>query len=322
MIRVIYLMLTLLVYGAHVDKVYAGDFKIASGGIGGKYYVIANYLCKYMLENNLVNVCNNIATEGSVNNLELLSNKEADLILSQEDAAYFNYKGDGEFFLRKNKSLRKLFTMYSGTFNIIVRKDSDISDIYALKGRRLELFGVKSGTFLAAKVYARGYGYVNADYENFNITDKPLAESFTKLCNNEIDAVFSIAGHISPAIKDAFNSCELRFLDIPEDKHIDKITEKYPFYNRVVIPALTYKGQHKEVKTLGVYATIITNTTLSEDFIYYFMKIFYSGLPTMAEAEYELHFNIPKEVHISNKNNAIPYHPGAIKFFREINIIK
>jgi len=110
----------------------------------------------------------------------------------------------------------------------------------------------------------------------------------------------------------------IRILSIPSDK-VSQLTKKYPFLSPAVIPANTYKNQPSEVKTVAVAAVLISSSELKEDVVYKLTKALFDNQAELAVAHAK-----GKELNIKTAVTgvSIPFHPGAIKYYKEKGAMK
>jgi len=152
---------------------------------------------------------------------------------------------------------------------------------------------------------------VKAQYLSF-------AESAEQFKDKHIDAFFVTAGIPNAAITDVAVMHSIRILSIPSDK-VSQLTKKYPFLSPAVIPANTYKNQPSEVKTVAVAAVLISSSELKEDVVYKLTKALFDNQAELAVAHAK-----GKELNIKTAVTgvSIPFHPGAIKYYKEKGAMK
>ncbi|MEI8189375.1 MAG: TAXI family TRAP transporter solute-binding subunit, partial [candidate division NC10 bacterium] len=104
-----------------------------------------------------------------------------------------------------------------------------------------------------------------------------------------------------------------------EDAMVAKITKQYPFLAPAKIPANTYKGQTEDVKTIAVMAVLIALPKLSEQVGYNITKALIENQAELASAHAK-----GKELSLQGavKGVSIPFHPGALKYFKEKGALK
>ncbi len=97
------------------------------------------------------------------------------------------------------------------------------------------------------------------------------------------------------------------------------MTKKYPFLSPAIIPANTYKNQPSEVKTVAVAAVLIASSELKEDIVYQLTRTLFENQSELASAHAK-----GKELNLKTAVTgvSIPFHPGAIKYYREKGAMK
>jgi TRAP transporter TAXI family solute receptor len=85
------------------------------------------------------------------------------------------------------------------------------------------------------------------------------------------------------------------------------------------LPAQTYKDQTSPVKTVAVSAVLIASADVKEDVAYTMVK-------TLFESQSELAAGHAKGKELNFKTAAsgvsVPFHPGAVRFYREKGFMK
>ena len=83
-----------------------------------------------------------------------------------------------------------------------------------------------------------------------------------------------------------------------------------------MIPAGTYSNQAEDVITVGIKATIIANSQVSDDQAYTIVKTIFEGKDAITEAHAK-----GAELDLDYASTCgLPYHPGAAKYFAEQGI--
>ena len=94
---------------------------------------------------------------------------------------------------------------------------------------------------------------------------------------------------------------------------------KYNYYTLTTIPGGTYKGTDKDTPALAIKATLAVNAKLDTDTVYEMTKALFSNLPELATAHAK-----GKEVSAEKAVTgvSVPFHPGAVKYFKELGLMK
>jgi TRAP transporter TAXI family solute receptor len=110
----------------------------------------------------------------------------------------------------------------------------------------------------------------------------------------------------------------IRILTVPADMAA-KLTAKYPFLAAAVVPAGTYKNQAQDVTTVAVNAVLIVGNDLSADVVYSMTKALFDSQAELASAHAK-----GKELNLKYavQGVSIPFHPGALKYYKEKGVKK
>ena len=290
----------------------AGATKIsyATGGTSGTYYAFGNVLAQYITNNSDVAVTA-VAGNGSAANIDLLDIGDAQLGFVQNDVAAYAYNGI-RFERYEGKAItgfRAIASLYTEAVQLATC-NPDIKSVADLKGKNVSIGAAGSGVYFNAIDFLAAYGLteedINAQYLNF-------ADSAESLKDGKIDAAFVVAGAPTTAIADLFSSKQ-SFLISLDDEHIAKLQEISGAYTKSVIPAGTYTNQADDVITVGIKATIIANSQVSDEQAYTIVKTIFEGKDNITHDK-------AKELDLDYASTCgLPYHPGAAKYFAEVNL--
>ena len=101
-----------------------------------------------------------------------------------------------------------------------------------------------------------------------------------------------------------------------DDEHIDALIASSPYYSKNVIPASAY-GTAEDVTTVAVGAVVIANNDVSEADVYNFLYGVFENLDAITAAHAK---GAELSLEFATSNTAVPYHPGAVKYFAEKGI--
>jgi hypothetical protein len=110
----------------------------------------------------------------------------------------------------------------------------------------------------------------------------------------------------------------IRIINIADDKAA-LIVKKYPFLSTFTVPANTYKNQTSPVKTLAVNAVLIIRTDIKEEVAYSIVKALFENQSELAASHAK-----GKELNLKTASSgvSIPFHPGAVKYYKEKGLMK
>jgi len=299
-----------------VAPAYAADTKLvlATGGTAGTYYPFGGAMAR--IWNTKIPGMNVTAqtTGASAENIRLVNKKEAELALVQSDTldAAFNAKAP---FTEAIKSMSTIAVLYPEIIQVVVRADSPIKSIADLKGKKVGVGAPGSGTEANFRQLMDVYGLAKDDVNSQYLSFSESAEAFK---DRHIDAFIVTAGIPNAAIMDIGTQHAIRILTVPADMAA-KLTGKYPFLAAATVPAGTYKNQAQDVTTVAVNAVLIVGNQLSVDVVYSMTKALFDSQAELASAHAK-----GKELNLKYavQGVSIPFHPGAIKYYKEKGVIK
>jgi len=287
---------------------------LATGGTAGTYYPFGGTMAK--IWNSKIPGMNVTAqsTGASAENVRLVNKMEAELALVQSDTIDFAYHAK-EAFKEPLKKLAAIAVLYPEVIQIVVRGDGKINSFTDLKGAKVGVGAPGSGTEANFRQLLDIYGMKKEDVRPQYLSFSESAEQFK---DKHIDAFIVTAGVPNAAIMDVAVMQSIRILSIPEKK-VSQLIKKYSFLSPVVIPANTYKNQSSEVKTVAVAAVLIASSDLKEDVVYNLTKTLFENQAELASAHAK-----GKDLNLKTavKGVSIPFHPGAVKYYKEKRVMK
>jgi hypothetical protein len=299
-----------------VVPVYAADTKLilATGGTAGTYYPFGGAMAR--IWNAKIPGMNVTAqtTGASAENIRLVNKKEVELALVQSDTLDFAYNAK-ESFKEAIKSMSAIAVLYPEIIQVVVRADSPVKSIADLKGKKVGVGAPGSGTEANFRQLMDVYGLAKADVNSQYLSFSESAEAFK---DRHIDGFIVTAGIPNAAIMDISTQHEIRIINIPADMAA-KLTAKYPFLAVAKVPAGTYKNQNQEAATVAVNAVLIAGNDLPADVVYNMTKALFDNQAELASAHAK-----GKELNLQYavKGVSIPFHPGALKYYKEKGAIK
>lgn len=295
---------------------------IGTGGSAGVYFVVGNAICRMVRLNarqdqsTRVN-CAAPPSRGSIENLERLKAGEIQFAIVQSDWQFHAFNGSSIFKNDQHGNLRSLFSIHVEPFQIVARKGANINGWDDLHGKRVNIGNVGSGQRATFEELIRVHDQNLSSFAAVSELESSLQAS--ALCNNEIDAFAFTVGVPNASIAQATDGCDGTIIDV-NTPTIRKLVEQAPYYRWTQIPEGTYFTTTKDVRTFGVLATLVTNSDVDEDVVYTMVKSVHENLNLFTV----LH---PAFADMNSRDMATvglsaPLHPGAVRAYRELGILK
>ena len=280
-----------------------------TGGETGTYYAYGGVIAQSVTANTSTSVTA-VSSDGSKANVLLLAAGDAQLGFCQSDVMAYAYNGTSTFAdVGKVDTFSTVANLYMEQVQIVTC-DPSIKTVADLKGKKVSIGAAGSGVYFNAIDILGAYGLTEndivANFQNFG-------DSADSLTDGTIDAAFIVAGAPTNAITSLATGKAIYLVNL-DDEHIDKLMETSPYYSKAVIPASAY-GLASDTTTVAVGAVVIARDDVSEDAVYNFVSDLFANKDSLAHGKAaELDLNFAANV------TAVPYHPGAAKFFSEQGI--
>lgn len=292
----------------------ANFLTIGTGSTTGVYFPVGTGMAKLVNDAGDGVRANARSTGGSVFNVNALATGELDAALVQNDITYYAYKGSGlpSFEGKANAKLRTMAVLYPEVLHVVARKDSGIRSIADLRGKRVVIGDLGSGTEQTAKQVLEAYG-LGFDDLGQALRVSP-AQGITLMQDKRADALFYTVGVGASAIAQIAQTVPVSLVPVAGNQ-ATTLLKKYPFYVRYNIPGGAYKGAGATVPSVAVQATLVTTTGASDDTVYKAMTAMFGNEAALKAIHPSLanNFSYAKAV----KGLPAPLHPGAVKFFKE-----
>lgn len=292
----------------------ASEFiNVLTGGTSGVYYPLGAALAKVYGEKIEGARTQVQATKASVENLNLLQQGKGEIAFALGDSVQAAWAGNEEAgFKKKLDKLRGIAAIYPNYIQIVASKDSGITDLASLKGKRVSVGAPKSGTELNARAILEAAGMSYKDLAKVEYLD--FGESVELIKNRQLDATLQSAGLGVASIKDLATSLAVTVVAVPAS-----VPEKLgaPFI-AATIPAGTYEGQTADVPTVAITNILVTRSDVSDEEAYQMTKQLFENLDTLKAAH-----KAASAIKLENgpKGLPIPLHPGAEKYYKEKGLL-
>jgi len=290
------------------------QIRLATGGSTGTYYAYGSALAQILTEKTKVPITVQ-STGASKANIQLMAAGEVELAMVQNDVMDYAWKGVDLFNGEVIKSFNSMAALYAEVCQVVANPAAGIRTIADLKGKNVSVGDAGSGTEFNARQILEVYGITFNDINKQNMGFGPSADA---LKDNKIDAFFCVAGAPTPAIIDLATSKEIIILEL-DDAHASQLSQKYPFYTQYPIPAGSYRGQTTAVKTPAVKATFIVSPKVSETTVYNLTKALFENKAQIMTAHAK---GAELDTKYAVDGISVPFHPGAVKYYKEVGVMK
>lgn len=289
------------------------NFKMPCGSATGSLYIVGQAISALVSKYNPEITMVAIPGGGSVSNARLVGKGDVPMSLSGSIFVYYAYKGLEPFFRNETyPKIRVVGPIHSNFVGFIVRADSGIKTIYDLKGKRIAIAEAGSGDNALATLLLNEAG-LTGSVVTLNVGEP---DSWNMLKAGQVDAVIHFTALPNPSLYEFSTTTPITFAEIPDDL-AGKITSKYGFLSKGIVPKGTYVGVDRDIQVLKVPMLIIANANTPEDLVYKVLKTYWTHFDeALAMAPFLKYVNRDNPF----EGVAVPLHAGAYKFWKEIGV--
>jgi uncharacterized protein len=304
-------------------------FRIGTGGVAGTYYPIGGLIADIISNPPGARPCEKggscgvpglvaiaQSSNGAVANVDAIETGALESGFAQSDVAYWAYTGTGIYEGQgRVENLRAIANLYPESVHIAARMGSGIESVRDLEGKRVSLDEPGSGTLVDARIILDAFGLsedeLTAHYVKPNRAGAMMDEG-------QLDAFVIVAGYPTGSVLElcASSGCELVPIQGPQ---VEALLARYPFFAKDTIPAYTYPGVG-QTETLSVGAQWLVGAEVDEELVYGITKaLWHENARQLLDDGHSKGRAITLETALDGI--AVPLHPGAERYYREIGLI-
>ncbi len=247
--------------------------------------------------------------------IPLVNNGELEFGISNVVQLKHAVTGTGMSEGRKNENLKMVATLMPFRVAYIVRKDSDIQSVADLKGKRVPVFSEGSLGQFVTRAFLADVGMTPDDVDGVAVPNFPrMWNSFSE---GSTDATIVVVGAANTREFDAaFGIRYLSFVDSAEA--VSAIQEYLPqAYLQTLQPDSGIPGIDGPTNIVVYDYTFFAAADTSDDMVYRAAKAVYEKeQDLLATSPFWLGFAKDRMA----TKNGVEYHPGAVKFYKEVGI--
>lgn len=282
---------------------------------GGGFPLYGNAFAEVMAEADPTLSIQPRNTKGSSENIPMLEAGQLDLGLVAGESFYQALEGIG----RPRVNLKVLTAIYSSAGMFAVRGDSPYRTIQDLVGKPIA-FGAKgSGIPILSRYMLDGIG-LKQDEDFQSVYLDHAGDAPDMVLDGRVAALWG-AGIGYPGFTTLAKSpAGVRFI-APTADEIARMSAKHAFLKPMTIPARSYPNQNVPINSMGSWSFILARVDLDDEVAYRLARTLHG-----AEGAFCKKLAQACETTAANTVAAVPsvelLHPGVLKYFREIGVVK
>jgi len=283
---------------------------IGTASPGGVYSVYGQGLAPILSEALGIPVSTQ-ATQGPDQNILLIESGDAQVGFVTMGTALQAWRGTGAWTHGEQlRAMRALFPMYDTPFQFVVDPASGIQTLANMAEKRLGV-GPQGGT---------GGTYLPLVFKALNIPATVRYGAWDTLAvqlrSRLLDGLVGTIGVPAPFITKLDTAEPLRFIP-PSDEEIAALRQAMPELGISLVPAGSYRSLKSEYKTIGLFNFAVASKDLPDDVVYDIVKAFFANHDRMVKVHPTAQESVVGNL---KRNEFLPYHPGAARYYREIGV--
>ena len=250
---------------------------------------------------------------GPVVTLPLVDKGQLNFSIAVSVVTVFAHKGIEWFKGKPGKNIRVVAALRTLRLGIIAPEDSKIGSVADLKGGRL------SSGFAKQKIQGQFWrALLNmADLTFKDVKGVPVPNGVRGVddyMGGKVDAaMFSIT---SGKMRQAYAARRYKYVSLPDDPAAVKKLQAFAPGSWVekIGPSPAYAGVTGPTNIMAAPFIVTANAKVSDEIVYKLVKAMAANKKTMVAAFKGMAGFNPKKMHV---DIGVPYHPGAMKYYRE-----
>lgn len=288
------------------------NLSIATGGTGGVYYPIGGGLAEMIGRHIDGYTAVAEVTGASVENMGLIHREDSDLAIALADTVYQAYTGTGAFEGRQVSDVRAIASVYPNAVQLVALQGSGINSLQDLKGKRVSVGAPGSGTELNARALLESNGI---EYGDFTVQRLNFNETADALRDGDIDAGFWSVGPPTSSILSLATTRDIQLISFTEEE-IQNAIGAEPVFAPYALSANTYEGVTEVTNTIGIPNVLAVNAAMPDELAYQITKVLFEKIDELRAIHPAAN---DTTVEFTMTSTPIPLHPGALRYFEEIN---
>jgi len=298
---------------------------MGTGSTGGSYYIWTNAIISMLNEKSDYLEVSPESVSGSAHTIRLVDKQQLDFGAPMTDMTYYGWMGTREF-EHKYQNVRVAYPFPRSGQCPVTTPGSPINSIYDLKGKLITVNSSSGEAKFKSYMEQAGLSLDNGDYKTRILT---YNEGAMALKDGVVDATLQLVYPPGGSFIDLKSTVGVKVIYFPEDV-VDKVIEKYSFWPKNFVPKDVVAGTDEEYESKipfkgieGGIGSIIVNKNVADEVVYDVVKIIYENTDELEKIHYSLgtlDFDYIQEF-ITANTPSIPWHPGALKYFKEIGMV-
>jgi hypothetical protein len=316
------LLLALLVSSCGDQLNRARPYVLTTATTGGTYYpvgvALATIAHAQLADSEGISLTA-ISSAGSLENVKLLRDNQAQFALLQGPFGAWSWAGEGPV-SNPQTHMRSVAAMWQNVehFVLLTRltETGTMDDLANLDGERYVLGARNSGAEQTGRFILDTLG-INYQ-EKFNLAYMGYGPTTSAIQDGNIVGMNIPAGAPVSSITQAYALLGDRMTILNwTQESLDRINSRYPLWDWYEFPPDTYPNQDELIRTVASPNVLVTRADIPESVVYSITKVIWENLATLQEIHGATR---DMRLEIAVAGLGAPLHAGALRYYREVGL--
>jgi TRAP transporter TAXI family solute receptor len=232
------------------------------------------------------------------------------------------YKGETKNYPQPLKNVRLIASNLGRhvVVAMVVLKDSPIKSVADIKGKRIVPGDRGWGTteLVEALMAVQGMPIDKFKAEGGTISYTSITDRSKALQDKNVDAIFIPAQNAYPDLMAVHQAAGIRVIGFPNDA-VEKTLGMMPGLVKSKVPKGLYGVVDADLASPGFLQQMIVDANLSDELVYRITKLWWERIKEIHEIAPGLD---QANVKIAMEHATIPFHPGALRYYKEVGVAR
>ncbi|HBB15592.1 MAG TPA: C4-dicarboxylate ABC transporter substrate-binding protein [Syntrophus sp. (in: bacteria)] len=303
---------TAVLLGAGV--VSAAQLKMMTGPQGGSWYPLGGAI-QNIIEKNVPGTTVMVLPGAGISNVKGVQTGKAELGFGNGVSTVDGVNGRAPFDA-KTDNVRQLATLYFQYFHMVALADAGIKTPADLGGKGLTTQQKgntgEQMTRQTLEVYGLSYAKMS------KVSHGSYNDSVAQMKDGQAHVYTLITTVPASSVMDLASARDIVVLEIPNDK-LKALQKINGGYDKRIIKAGSYPKQTRDIQTIGTWTHLIVSSKVPEDTVYKITKALVQNVDTLGNVVNAVKGLTAKDM---ATDIGVPYHPGALKYYKEAKVIQ
>lgn len=295
--------------------------KIGVSSAGGDWFR-AGAKFSTLLPAALPDVASSTVIGGGVVNVTRIGKGEAQIAFALTPYPEQGYNGESKHYPTPLKNVRLIASNLGRavTVALVVLKDSPIKSLQDLKGKRIVPGDRGWGTTELVEALMGGAGMPAEKFkaDGGTISYTSITDRSKALQDKNVDAIFIPAQVNFPDLMAVQQAVGIRVIGFPNDL-VERTLATMPGLIRSKVPKGLYGVVDNELPSPGFLQQLIVDAGLSDEVVYRITKLWWERIKEIHEIAPGLD---QADVKMAMEHATIPFHPGALRYYKEVGVAR